>query len=291
MTTTPAAQAYDAFRHHRFFAYRGCAPDTDHPTRAAGDLNLPVTAWEPPDVDGAEDQGVRRRREAAAIAVCKTCPVLDACRTYALSPTEDGSHLAEEQKVILGGLRSLERHRMHIRTRHAEADRRLRTPQKQAVLRALAAHTDPYTVAAAAGLDVRTSNWQRSVIVALLGLDKQTTTRQQVLEAAAKAGLLDGVTVVPGDDVLAVPPPTPATPAPALPVQVQVELPTPPPATGGDETHPQPAGHRPIRIPGPRRGRFTDIRGQLTLDDATDSPRRLRLVPTTPTTTRLERAA
>jgi len=77
--------------------------------------------------------------------------------------------------------------------------RKLRTPQKQAVLGALAVCWDPAEVMVRAELrDVRTANWQRSQIVRLLGLAK-SATRMEVLEAATGRGLLDGVTVVADD--------------------------------------------------------------------------------------------
>jgi Transcription factor WhiB len=266
---TPAA-AHLALTEHRRYPYRGCAPDVDNPRLAAGDLSLSVDAWAAPDVDGGEDQKARRAREDAAIDVCMGCPVMVQCDTYASSVTADG-RLAEPDG-IWGGRRALERHRAFIRTRHqavaAEVpEGRFRTPQKQAVLRALAAHTDPYAVAEAAGMDLRTANWQRSVLVTLLGLSKATATRRELLAEAARRGVLDGVTVVDDDGTVpAVPPPTPvASTAPrprtsAAPAADPAPDPTQPTAAEDDD----PGTHRP-RVRAPRRGRFADIDGQLTL--------------------------
>lgn len=171
---------------------------------------MPVGAHQAPDVDGGESQAVRVAREAAAVEVCLGCAVMVQCGAYANSITAEGK-LAEPDGVW-GGLRALERHRAFIKTRHEVAPvvpgTRFGTPQKRAVVRALAVHTDPYEVAAAAGMDVRTANWQRSQLTRLLGLPHDAS-RTQFLAAAAERGLLDGVTVVADDgSVPAVPPPT-----------------------------------------------------------------------------------
>ncbi|MGW7283905.1 WhiB family transcriptional regulator [Streptomyces sp. NPDC054847] len=295
--TITARDAHQQFIGHRFYRYRGCAPDPDQPTQAAGDPDLPWRAWEAPDVDGGEDQAARLRREAAAKAVCARCPVQQACLTYGTSTNDEGRIAVEHG--IFGGATMLERHRMFIRQRQATldeeqaaaADRRLRTAQKLAVLRALAAHTDPYEVAAAAGVDVRTANWQRSACCTLLGLDKLVATRGQLLAAAQERGLLDGVTIASGgEDVPAVPPPgttpvaatSPATaPVAAVPAPPQTAVPRHTPSAAAparDETPPA----RGRRIPAPHRGRFHAIRGQLSLDQALTEHRHLRLVPNRP---------
>ncbi len=251
------AAAYKALTEHRFYSYRGCSPDPDRPDRMAGNPDLPVGAHHAPDTDGGEPQAVRAAREDAAIEVCLSCPVMVACDVYASSVTPEGK-LAEPDGVQ-GGRRALERHRAFIRTRHevtAEApDARFNTPQKRAVLRALALHTDPYEVADAAGVDVRTANWQRARMTTQLGLPHDAT-RAEFLAAAADRGLLEGVTVVADDGTVpAVPPPTkmPDPESAAVPVE---------PAAEDCET-PE-VRHRP-RVRAPRRDRFTDVEGQLAL--------------------------
>jgi hypothetical protein len=208
---------------HPHFRYRRCAPDPDSPLRMVGDLKLHVGAHNGPDAWAPEGQRERRAREERAIEVCLNCPVMVQCDAYASSVRPDGK-LAEPEGVW-GGRRSLERHRALIAARHAVAaapDRRFHTEQKQRVLKALAAAWDPYEVAALAGVDVRTANWQRSSLVRLLGLPK-TATRMRALAVARERGLLDGVDVVADDGTVpAVPPPTrvlapPAVPVPAVP--------------------------------------------------------------------------
>ena len=192
LTTLSPGQARRALTGHPRYRYRGCAPDTDHPSRAAGNLDLPVTAWESPDIDGGEAQAVRIARENAAIEVCVDCPVMVACLAYGTALTDTGQ-LAHPHG-ILGGTRALERHRLIISRRATEpAPLNLdeaRTPQRRALLRALAAETDDELVAYRAHMDVRTANWHRSALCGLLGLDKETATRDQLLAAAAEHGLL-----------------------------------------------------------------------------------------------------
>ena len=195
---------------HRFFKYRGCAPDPSNPGVLAARPDLPVDTFHAADRDGAEPQDERIAREDTAVELCLNCPVMVQCDVYANSVTSEG-RLAEPDGVW-GGRRALERHRAFIRTRHevtAQApDTRFNTAQKKAVVRALAQHTDPYEVAAAAGMDVRTANWQRSKLTTLLGLPHDAT-RGQFLAAAADRGLLEGVPVVADDGTVpAVPPPT-----------------------------------------------------------------------------------
>lgn len=180
---------------HPRYRYRGCAPDVDDPKAAAGNLEVPVTAWEAPDVDGGEAQADRVRREAAAIEVCVECPVMVQCAAFGASLNASG-RLAVPHGV-LGGMTALERHKAFVRERQTAPavvepapDVQLKTEQKLAVLRALAVHEAPEAVAAAAGVDVRTAQWQRSRLTTQLGLPK-TATRVQVLEAAVARGLLD----------------------------------------------------------------------------------------------------
>jgi hypothetical protein len=147
------------------------------------------------------------------------------CDAYASSVTPEG-RLAEPDGVW-GGRRSLERHKALIKARHVVAaapDRVFHTEQKQAVLKALAVCWDPFEVAAAAGMDVRTANWQRSSLVRLLGLPKDAS-RMRALAAARERGLLEGVVLVADDgSVPAIPPPT-KLPAQEQEDQEPVELP------------------------------------------------------------------
>ena len=278
--TIDSSAAYRALTEHRFYAYRGCAPDADDPTRMAGDPRLPVGAHHAPDVDGGEEQAVRRAREDAAVEVCLSCPVMVACDAYASSVTAEG-RLAEPDGVA-GGRRALERHRAFIRTRHEVSvqapDTRFNTLQKQAVLRAFAGCWEPYEVAAAAEvelrrltraagksdaecrLDVRTANWQRSNMATLLGLPHDGT-RAQFLAAAAERGLLGGVAVVADDGTVpAVPPPTRMPDPVPEPTPVAVEEPEQSEEAGMP-------GAR-LRLRSPRRDRFADIEGQLALWEA-----------------------
>lgn len=209
-----ARRAWMELTEHRHYAYRGCAPDLDEPTRAQGDLGLSVDAWLPYTEDGGEAPSVRIEREKAAAAVCTTCPVLAQCRAYGLAETPDGK-LAEPEGV-LGGMRSLERHRDLIERRKKATpvvaldagDPRLeeaRTPQKQAVLAALARESDEELVAYRAGMDVRTANWHRAILTGLLGLDKETASRGELLARAAELGVLPKRARIRADGVHPVP--------------------------------------------------------------------------------------
>jgi hypothetical protein len=206
-----------AWEEHPHFRYRGCAPDVDEPGKAAGDPSLSLDAWHGEDRDGSEPQRVREARQAAAVEVCLNCPVMVACDAYASSVVvEGGKARLAEPEGIWGGRLALERHRAFIRRRHEVAAqapvRQMRTPQKLRVLEALAVHADAEAVAVAAGVDVRTANWQRSRLVTQLNLDKGTATRTELLRAAVDQGLLDGSVVVADDGTVpAVPPPTPSS--------------------------------------------------------------------------------
>lgn len=181
---------------HPYYRYRGCAPDPDDPRVAAGDGSLSVDAWQAPDVDGGEEQEARQVRVRAAKAVCSRCPVLAACAVFGASVTAEG-RLAERHS-ILGGRTAVERTKALVEERQAQPVElvepvpveQLRTPQKLAVLRALARHEDAGEVARAAGMDVRTANWQRSILATKLGLPK-TASRAELLEAAVACGLLE----------------------------------------------------------------------------------------------------
>lgn len=180
---------------HPRYRYRGCAPDVDDPKVAAGDNGVPVTAWEAPDVDGGEAQDARRAREAAAIEVCVECPVMVQCLAFGASLSPSGKLAVPHG--ILGGMTALERHKAFVKERQVQPapvqpapDVQLKTEQKLAVLRAMAVHEEPEAVARAAGVDVRTAQWQRSRLTTQLGLPK-SATRAQVLEAAVARGLLD----------------------------------------------------------------------------------------------------
>ena len=186
---------------HPYYRYRGCAPDPDDPRLAAGDNSLLVDAWQAPDVDGGEEAEARVERVRAAKAVCARCPVLSACGVYGASVGPDG-RLAERH-AILGALTATERTRALVEERQATPVvvvepapvEQLQTEQKLAVLRALAAHADPERVARTAGVDVRTANWQRSILARLLGLPK-SASRRELLDAAVALGLLRSDEVV-----------------------------------------------------------------------------------------------
>ncbi|MEU7435710.1 WhiB family transcriptional regulator [Streptomyces sioyaensis] len=205
-TLTPET-ARQQLEDHRHWRYRGCAPDPDQPGRAQGNPDLSLDAWGPYTEEGGEAPSVRNARLEAAETVCRTCPVLAECRVYGLTETADG-RLAEPEGV-LGGMRSLDRHKALIARRReagvpaapAADDARLdeaRTAQKQALLKSLARETDEELVAYRAGMDVRTSNWHRSLLCGLLGLDKETASRQQLLERARELGVLPaGVRIAP----------------------------------------------------------------------------------------------
>ncbi|MEE1812678.1 WhiB family transcriptional regulator [Streptomyces sp. BE133] len=193
----------------RHYKYRGCAPDEDDPTMSAADPDVSLDAWGPYTGDGAEPQKARFDRERDAKQICARCPVLSLCRTYANTTVIDAEgveHLVEPEGVM-GGELALTRHRALIARRHAatvgtapdeEAPAAAvvrdlsegRTPQKRAVLEALARETDPELVAYRAGMDLRAANWHRSTLVTMLGLDKERATRDQLLAAAIDQGLL-----------------------------------------------------------------------------------------------------
>lgn len=255
-----------AWVEHRFFRYRGCAADAVDPRRMAGNPELPVGAHHAPDAWVVEGQRERLAREAAAEEVCLSCPVMVQCDAYANSVVTgaDGVARLAEPDGVWGGRRALERHRAFIAARHVAAaapDRRFQTPQKQAVLRALASFWDPFDVASWAGMDVRTANWQRSSLVRLLGLPKDVS-RMRALAAARERGLLEGVTVVADDgSVPAVPPPT-KLPAPALPGTSAL-------FTSSAAKASSEGVERVCRPVGSRRRRVCSVpAGQLSFDDA-----------------------
>lgn len=202
-----------AWEEHPHFRYRGCAPDVDVPGMAAGDVSLSLDAWHGEDRDGSEPQREREARQEAAVEVCLSCPVMVQCDAYANSVVvEGGKARLAEPDGIWGGRLALERHRAFIQRRHEVAAaapvRQMRTPQKLRVLEALAVHTAPEAVAAAAGVDVRTANWQRSRLVTQLNLCKKTATRCELLAAAVVQGLLEAGRVRADDGTV------PAVPAP-----------------------------------------------------------------------------
>ncbi|MGW2847274.1 hypothetical protein [Streptomyces sp. NPDC001274] len=191
---------------HPHYRYRGCAPDPDTPAMAAGDPDVSVDAWAPYTGDGAEPQRDRIAREKAAVKVCGSCPVQALCGAYANTVVvEAGSgggpdvvRLAEPEGVW-GGQIALERHRALIARRAGaavvseQALAEARSPQKLAVLRALAVELYEERVADRAGMDVRRTNWHRSALCGLLGLDKESASRDDLLVAAVRYGLLSDV--------------------------------------------------------------------------------------------------
>jgi hypothetical protein len=287
MTEMTSSELRRVWLEHPHFKYRGCQPDPDEPLRMAGNPALHVGAHHGPDAFAPEGQRERRAREAAAVEVCLSCPVMVACDAYASSVTADG-RLAEPDGVW-GGRTALERHKALIRARHAvpaAPNRRFQTAQKRAALAALARCWEPFEVAAEAsrllalwgegpegGMDVRTANWQRSSLVRLLGLPRDVS-RMRALAAARERGLLEGVVVVADDgSVPAVPPPTklPASepvvvPAPVLVAAESASLES---ADAGRVGAVLPI--RPGRSHVPRHSRRSRVRvipGQLSLDDA-----------------------
>lgn len=246
----PATAAYQAWTEHRFYAYRGCAPDADMPSRAAGNTALTLDAWTGTTEDGGEDQATRRERQDAAVEVCLNCPVMVQCDVYGGMVGADGKLL--DPYGIRGGRTALERHRRLVKSRKEPLplpvpapDHELRTVQKLAVLRALARHADPVAVAAAAReelrrelgagyeFDVRTAKWQLARITTQLGLEK-SASRAEVLEAAVARGLLR-----------------------------REEVPAPAPVEGVPSAGRAPAGRR------SRHGRrVAAVAGQLSFDDA-----------------------
>ncbi|MER8002995.1 WhiB family transcriptional regulator [Streptomyces sp. NPDC095613] len=293
VTMSPSA-AHRALTEHPLYRYRGCQPDADDPRMSAGDPDLPVDAWGPWTGDGSEPQAERYARERAAVAVCGFCPVRDACRIYANSETADGA-LAEPEGVW-GGELALERHRALIRRRKTALDtgtapsiagRRpardlamCRTPQKQAVLRSLARETDEELVAYRAGMDVRTANWTRSLLCKLLGVDRETATRETLLDAARRHGVLPRGVRVRRDG----PWPVAAAPTtdgmrqrrigPGRPVQLMIP-----------DFPPLPTAAAPVRVPARGEGAGAVARGpraalphQASAARGAGGPVRLRLV-------------
>lgn len=260
-----SAQAFEEFTDSPYFKYRGCAPDTDDPTRAAGDAALPRNAWITEDRDGAEPQREREARQAAAVEVCLNCPVMVLCDAYATSARPDG-RLAEP-RGIWGGRTESERKKLFgkrekpavvVKTMaRAVPTSRLETPQKLAVLRALAMCWDPFQVAAAAGVSLRSANWQRSIMVSDMGLPK-TASRERMLAVAVELGLVDAALVVrDGGSVPAVPPPTASEKVRQLPALS-------PKQCGPKQEKPVPPVKRGVR-PEPLRRKFPWVHGQEAL--------------------------
>ncbi|MCA1223437.1 hypothetical protein [Streptomyces sp. 8L] len=69
------------------------------------------------------------------------------------------------------------------------------------MLVALAGSADADEVARLAGLDTRTANWHRSKLCLVLGLDREAATREQLLAAARRHGLLPASVEVVRDDL------------------------------------------------------------------------------------------
>jgi hypothetical protein len=230
-------------------------------------VSLSLDAWHGDDRDGSEPQREREARQAAAVEVCLSCPVMVQCDAYASSVVvEDGQARLAEPAGVWGGRTALERHRAFIRRRHevvVPAPRRLvLTGQREAVLLALAAHTVPELVAGAAGVDVRTANWQRRRLVTMLALP-QAVSRRELLAAAVDRGLLDGSVVV-GDDGS-----VPAVPPPAAPSRAAVSN----AVAGGMDAGSMP----PVEAPAVLRGR---VRGRPRRPGA--ARRRVTLGPPVP---------
>lgn len=279
MSPMSAEDAYMAWTEHRFYRYRGCAPDPDEPRLAAGSVErdgrtvrVVLDAWSGPDVDGGEEQRVRSARVAAAKEVCAGCPVLRECDAYAMvapglaDGIRAGRTVRERGRLVAAreaesGARAGSVSR--VRSAAVPVDR-LRTEQKLAVLAALAVSTDEYQVAIETGLDVRKANWQRARLVSGLGLET-SASRMDLLKAAVTAGLVDGgLVVADGGSVPAIPPATRK-----LLIEFHAHLLVGPSAPEEAWDWSQ---ARPWRPPAERRrvslrSKFQKVAGQLALDE------------------------
>lgn len=135
-----------------------------------------------------EPQTARAARQAQAIALCHQCPVLEACRDYAL-----GGDGWWEQHGIWGGMtaRSREKTRTRVRAKAARAAGPWAptTEQQQLVLAAVCRWdpgVDEDAICAATGLDPRTVRWQYAAMATLMGLDRQECTYEEWTAAAAR---------------------------------------------------------------------------------------------------------
>lgn len=260
-----AAAARAVWVEHRHFKYRGCAPDPSNGRVLAARPDLPVDTHFPADRDGHEPQSVRVAREAAAVELCLGCPVMVACDRYANSVTPDG-RLAQPDGVW-GGRLAKERREAFAARRHkvvAAPELVVLTDQQCAVLLALAMCPggSAESVAAAAGMDVRTANWQRSRLVTLLNLSKASATRRELLAEAVRRGLLDASLVVADDG--SVPAWSPVTVAHAPVASVDAEGAPAGQAASSAAGVPEVQG----RAAAPaRRRRFHAVEGQLALWD------------------------
>jgi hypothetical protein len=236
-----SAAAEAAWRGHRFFRYRGCAPDPANPQVLAARPDLSVDTHLGADRDGQEPKAQRVAREEAAVELCVNCPVMVACDRYANSVTPDG-RLAQPDGVW-GGRLAKERREAFAARRHVVAaaapDEQVKTDQKRDVLLALAMCPDgsAVSVAVAAGVPVRTANWQRSRLVTQFNLSKASATRMQLLSEAVRRGLLDAGVVVADDG--SVPAWSPAGPSPSAPVQLSLWQAAPEPSEA--VVHPLPS--------------------------------------------------
>ncbi|MFI0929651.1 WhiB family transcriptional regulator [Streptomyces sp. NPDC021012] len=262
-----ARRAYEALTEHRHYAYRGCAPDPDNPRHSAADPDLSLDAWVGTTTDGGLHPAERAEQQRRALAICDRCPVLAQCRTYAMLP---GGGLAEAEG-IQGGMTAGKRLRADRKSTDASgtASRAPLRPMsheqvleaisapKRAVLRQLARETDAELVAYRAGMDLRTANWHRAALCRLVGLDKETATRAQLLQAAIDHRILPARTRIVPDG------PWPVVAAPNT------------------------DGSRQRRI-APGRPEQTTITGLLDHQPTPPAPRRPRLVlaRTTPATAR-----
>jgi WhiB family redox-sensing transcriptional regulator len=244
----------DRLAAHRFYTYRGCAPHWDNPKVIAANETLELSAFHGPD--GGETQKERIAREAAALAVCGSCPLTEACREYAIG---DGPSLREPRGIW--GATTAHNRRTILAERLAALQQttpeplplvRLRTRQKQGVLAALAAHEDLAKQCAEAGLDARTVLWQISRLATLLRLPPGDRDRTHILAAAAAAGVLPDT-----------------APAPAAAPEVALEHQAVPKQQTVRPSRP------PIRLLSPLR---CEIPGQLALDLGPAGQPRLRII-------------
>lgn len=268
-----ATAAYVALTEHRFYRYRGCAPDPDNPRLAVGSpgvdeqgrpVRVAVDAWHGPDVDGGEAQKVRQARVEAAKEVCLRCPVMVWCDQYAmLAPQQAdgvrGGRTKRERDDLTGAKKPARKTPSPAPVEH------LRTKQKLAVLEALAASADEYRVAMETGLGVQKTNWQRAILVSGLGLERNAS-RMDLLRAAVAAELLEASAVVADDgQVPAIPP---ATKKLLIELRQQLLLGPVAPEEAWDWSQARPwrpsAGPRSVSL----RAKFAHVDGQMAFDTA-----------------------
>ena len=199
---TDRERAWGRLKQHPHYRYRACAPHWDNPQACAADDTVGRAVFFSVD---EEPQRERLAREAAAKRLCASCPVVEACREYAVG---DGPVLREPHQIWGGTNPSERRDILARRVLEREQDGplpldELTTPQRQDVLRALAMHDTEEKVQAEAGLSERTTRWQISSLYRLLHVPKPGRRfellwehRALLLDAAREAGVMPEVAPV-----------------------------------------------------------------------------------------------